>query len=377
MIKGFDAERVNGAKVMVVGAGALGNEVLKNLALLNVGNILIVDFDTIEYSNLSRSILYRESDSKKSKKKCEVAAERVREINPNVKVQAINGDIMLDVGLGVFRRMDAVIGCLDNRLARLFINRNCFKLGKPWVDGAIENLAGQMNVYRPGINCYECQLTNIEWSIIQYRLGCPDVAQRNATQGRIPTTPIAASIIGAMQSAEALKIIFDNQKYSLAGHQLDFDVMLSFFSISTIDYVSKPDCISHASMPDIKASPMSSGSTVAETLAWLAEHLNEPEPEIYLHYDVVLSITSVLSEKTHDILLPKPHFSEAIKQRYQASEEDELRISGTGTINKKFPHQDEPLSKLGVPPLHILTIGTAKGISFVELNGDENFLHFQ
>ena len=58
-------DRVQEAKVMVVGAGALGNEVLKNLALLNVGHILIVDFDRIEYSNLSRSILYREADSDK------------------------------------------------------------------------------------------------------------------------------------------------------------------------------------------------------------------------------------------------------------------------------------------------------------------------
>ena len=123
----WDADRVKDAKVMVVGAGALGNEVLKNLALMNVGSIFIVDFDTIEYANLCRSVLFRTEDIKQNKYKCEIAGERIKEINPNVKVQAVNGDIMIDVGLGIMRRMDVIIGCLDNRIARLFINRYAFK----------------------------------------------------------------------------------------------------------------------------------------------------------------------------------------------------------------------------------------------------------
>ena len=165
--------------------------------------MLIVDFDTIEYSNLSRSVLFRESDC--GKLKAEVAASRVKEINSNVKVQTIQGDIMLDVGLGVFRQMDVVIGCLDNRLARLYINRHCHKVNKTWVDGAIENLAGQLCVYQPGISCYECQLTDVEWENIKQKLGCADIAQRNSSQGRIPTTPISSSIIAAMQPKRLLK----------------------------------------------------------------------------------------------------------------------------------------------------------------------------
>lgn len=86
LISWWKAEDVKKAKVMVVGAGALGNEVLKNLALLNVGHILIIDFDRIEYSNLSRSVLYREKDAEEKRLKSEVAAERIREINSNVQV---------------------------------------------------------------------------------------------------------------------------------------------------------------------------------------------------------------------------------------------------------------------------------------------------
>jgi len=101
---------------MVIGAGALGNEVIKNLALMGVGYIFILDFDKIEAANLSRSVLFREADNNRSK--AEIAAARAKSINPQVHVQYLNGDVTTQLGLGIIRRMDAVIGCLDNREAR-------------------------------------------------------------------------------------------------------------------------------------------------------------------------------------------------------------------------------------------------------------------
>jgi len=117
LIDWFDAARVKSARVLVIGAGAIGNEVLKNLALLGVGNVYIFDRDTIDMSNLSRSILYRAADS--GQPKASTAARAVREINPTVNAFWLNGDVTLDLGLGALRRMDVVIGCLDNRQARL------------------------------------------------------------------------------------------------------------------------------------------------------------------------------------------------------------------------------------------------------------------
>ena len=75
----WEPDKVQKAKVMVVGAGALGNEVLKNLALMNVGHIVIVDFDTIEYANLSRSVLFRPEDASGGKKKADVALKAYRD----------------------------------------------------------------------------------------------------------------------------------------------------------------------------------------------------------------------------------------------------------------------------------------------------------
>jgi DNA-binding transcriptional regulator YhcF (GntR family) len=120
-ISWWEREKVQNAKVLVIGAGALGNEVIKNLALMGIGNLYIVDFDNIEAANLSRSVLFRESDNRRSK--AEVAAARAKSINPDINVQYLNGDVTTGLGLGVIRRMDVVIGCLDNREARLAVNR--------------------------------------------------------------------------------------------------------------------------------------------------------------------------------------------------------------------------------------------------------------
>src|SRR5687768_1439242 len=100
-IEWWDQEKVKSARVLVVGAGALGNEVIKNLALLGVGNFVVVDMDRIEASNLSRSVLFRETDEGEFKATC--AARAAREIYAGVNAQAINGNLLADVGLGWFR----------------------------------------------------------------------------------------------------------------------------------------------------------------------------------------------------------------------------------------------------------------------------------
>src|SRR5215210_2962222 len=103
----WDQEKLDKAKVVVVGVGALGNEVLKNLALLGVGNIFIADLDNIEISNLSRSILFRARDQ--GRPKAQVAAEAIRDVYPDAKVQWFHGDVIHDLGLGVFHWADLVI----------------------------------------------------------------------------------------------------------------------------------------------------------------------------------------------------------------------------------------------------------------------------
>src|SRR5580704_15585213 len=136
LIPWWDQQKLQAAHLLVIGAGALGNEILKNLALLGCANIVVVDLDRIETSNLSRSVLFRASDVGRSK--AEAIAHGYRELLPEANVQPFTGNVMQDCGLGLFAWADIILAGLDNREARLWINRAAWKVNRPWIDGAIE-----------------------------------------------------------------------------------------------------------------------------------------------------------------------------------------------------------------------------------------------
>jgi len=374
----WNTKKVRASKVMVVGAGALGNEVLKNLALMNIGHILIVDFDTIEYHNLCRSVLFRTSDLKENKLKATVAAERIKEINPEIKVKVINGDILLDVGLGIFRRMDAIIGCLDNRLARVAINQQCFKVEKPWIDGAIENLAGQINVYSPDSSCYECQLEPSEIKNIKMKLGCPDIARRNTAKGRVPTTPISASIIGAMQVQEALKIIHNNKEQSLEGEKFVYEGMNMLTLRYEID-AKRAECESHVHHKNIiSAKELSAENTIQETLEWLCNYFQDDTASIKLKHDLALELTTEQSKKKHAVVCAKPHLSDEFIATYQETPGEDIFITKSVlSIDNNFPQLELSLKKIGIPYLDIITVVAQDDYHYVELSKDEKFLDFK
>ncbi|MBO6060184.1 MAG: ThiF family adenylyltransferase, partial [Bacteroidaceae bacterium] len=142
LLSWFKKDKVKNAHVLVAGAGALGNEVVKNLALFGVGHIYVVDFDRIELSNLTRSVLFREEDAYNHSYKAEIVAKRAMEINPQIKVVPFVGNLLSEVGFGIYSNVDVVIGCLDSSIARYQLNRLCMRSGKSWVDGSIENMTG-------------------------------------------------------------------------------------------------------------------------------------------------------------------------------------------------------------------------------------------
>ena len=188
MSQSFEQQQVAAARVMVVGCGALGNEVLKNLVLLGVEHIVAVDFDIVEVGNLSRSVLFSKQDADARRLKVEVIAERLKAMNPAVEVKTICGDIAYDVGLGLLRQMDVVIGCVDSRWARYCINRLCMRAGVPWVDGGIEELEGTARVFMPGKNCYACNLGPEGLKDMARRMPCSGNIRRQEQAGHAPTT---------------------------------------------------------------------------------------------------------------------------------------------------------------------------------------------
>ena len=170
LITWWDQNILKKANILVVGCGALGNEIVKNLAMLGVGNICVVDMDKVEESNLTRSILFRPEDEGLSK--AEVICRRAKEVNDEINIKYFDGNIF-NFGLGVFKDFDLVLGGLDNREARLFINQSCWKINKPWIDGAIEVLTGVARMFIPPDNaCYECTMSEIDYKLINKRKSC-------------------------------------------------------------------------------------------------------------------------------------------------------------------------------------------------------------
>ena len=380
LLSWFSMDKVKNARVLVAGAGALGNEVVKNLALFGIGHIFVVDVDQIEFSNLTRSILFREEDAKAHAYKAEVVAKRAMEINPQIQVTPFVGDLFSEVGLGIYRSVDVVIGCLDSRIARYRLNRLCLRAGKTWIDGSIENLTGTVTVYTPGVNCYECGLTREEFNSIMLRTGCADVVRTQTNAGRVATTPISASIIGAMQVQEALKVIHGGEEASkqfqtLEGSMLHYDGMIN--SMKIFKYSSwKRSCTAHECWEHIILCPnLSAKMTVKAALLEIKRLLEVDAVEINLRNNkFVDKIVADRTDQSFDVMLPDSQVERHINNTAELrnlSYRNLFLKSFFVNIDSEFPYQHLTLEQIGIPPFDIIQVTTEKGISYIEITADK------
>ena len=379
LLSWFKQDRVKNAHVLVAGAGALGNEVVKNLALFGVGHITVVDFDRIEVSNLTRSVLFREDDAFAHAYKAEVVARRAREINPQIQVDAIVGNLFSDVGFGVYRRADVIIGCLDSRLARYLLNRLCMRAGKTWVDGSIENLTGVVRVFAPGKSCYECGLSREEFNHIMLRTGCADVVRTQVSAGRVATTPVSASIVGAMQVQEAMKVIHQTDEETapfktLVGKMLRYEGMTC--SMNTYNFASwKNHCPAHERWSDIReCSKLKASLTVKETLGILKAELGVKAVEVNMRNNKFVDvIISDHPEKEFRVMVPESRLDSTInadREMRQLSYRTLFHKHFFENLDNDFPYLDLTLEQVGIPALDVLQVSTDRGQFFVELTGD-------
>jgi len=370
-ISWWEREKVQNASVLVVGAGALGNDVIKNLALMGIGHIYIIDFDTIEAANLSRSVLFRESDSNRSK--AEVAAARAKSLNPEIHVQYLNGDVTTQLGLGVIRRMDVVIGCLDNREARLAVNRFCYWMNKPWVDGAIQELLGLARVFVPGQGaCYECTLTEAALRDLSLRYSCPLLARQNVLLGKVPTTPTIASIIGGIQSQEALKLI--NGMPVEPGKVIHYNGMVN--EMHTTAYLPREDCESHWTYGEVTELPARAERTTLDDMLRIARADLGPEAILELDQELVISLTCPTCHTAEQVLKPLSAVSFEAGHCPVCGTLRETELAHLITGEENFLHHT--LASVGVPPLHILRAQNGQEYRFYELTGDlPEALHFR
>ena len=370
----FALDRVARARMMVVGCGALGNEVLKHLALLGVGHVVIVDFDRVEADNLSRSVLFTADDAKANRPKVAVVAERLRQMTPRMEVTAIEGDVAYDVGLGLIRQMDVVIGCVDNRWARYCINRLAMRAGIPWVDGGIDVMEGTVRVFVPGKNCYACNLGPEGLKDMTRRLSCAGVIRRNIEAGKTPTTSVIASVIGAVQVQEALKLLCEDslrqgELTSLCGSMFYYEgqhLTTRLVRFQAYD----DDCPVHERWDPVRPVALTKDTTVADALQLLQEELQTPAVSIGLTDDCFVDYVERRdNDRRRQVMRPGRAVAAFVEQDrelcglpFSALYQHEWR-----QVDNQFPYQQLTLAELGLPAQAVLPVSSLLKTYYIEI----------
>ena len=227
-----EQERFKDAKITVIGCGGIGGETIEMLARMGIGELVLVDEDAFDLSNLNRQTLASLSDLGLSKSA--VAADKVRLINPYVKVTAfhehVDGD-NIDVIIG---DSDIVIDALDNVLTRVIVSRKAKEKGIPYIHGAIHGTLGQITVFLPNSDKTYEEMFNLPSQGKELNDETIE-ALKNVTSGVPPVIGPTPNLIGCLEAMEAYKIITGVGKVTVAPKMLTFDLLdLSSFSLDEL-----------------------------------------------------------------------------------------------------------------------------------------------
>lgn len=366
LIGWWDQEKIHNAKILVVGAGALGNEIVKNLALLGVGHILIADLDDIENSNLSRSVLYRAKDN--GSFKAVVAARGAKDIFPDIKAHSFHGNIIYDLGLGVYNWADLVIAGLDNREARLSINRSCWKVNKPWIDGAIEQINGIAKVFVPGGPCYECTMSETDWQLLNRRRSCNLLSKDEMQEGKVPTTPTISSIIAGVQCQEAIKLLHGME--TIAGKGFVYNGVTSDSYL--IDYQSSDDCYSHDTAERIYAIHNKTSNIRAIDLIKIAKQRLGENTVLELGRDILESLTCPVCKTTDKLYMSLGKAKNTLANCPKCGQKREVNTIFTIRGDEDFCNKT--FAEIGVPPFDVVWARNAERLIGFEFAGDADFV---
>jgi molybdopterin/thiamine biosynthesis adenylyltransferase len=302
LISWWEQSRLRAARVLVVGAGAIGNELVKNLALAGIGTVVVIDLDHVENSNLSRCIFFRPEDE--GRPKAEVVCERAAAVNTDVRFIPLVGDVRHALGLGDFADFDVVLGGLDNREARLHVNQACWKTTTPWVDGAIEGLMGTMRVFVPPESaCYECTMSPRDHELLALRRACTMLDRDEMLEGKVPTTGTSGSVIAALQVQELIKLLHaDRIPGSFAGQGVAFNGMTHDSYV--VSYPRQDMCLSHDTYELGDAERRSADEPLSAVLQRGRELLGAADAVLELECDIVLSASCVACDCTDVINRP-------------------------------------------------------------------------
>jgi adenylyltransferase/sulfurtransferase len=224
---GMDGQlKLKQAKVLCIGTGGLGAPVGLYLAAAGVGRIGLVDFDSVDLTNLQRQILFGTQDI--GRPKIEAAADRLRNLNPDIQIDQFETRLTGDHALEILKNYDIVVDGTDNFPTRYLVNDACVILGKPNVYGSIFRFEGQITIFgAPAGPCYRC---------LYPEPPPPGLVPSCAEGGVLGVLP---GIVGAIQAAETLKLIIGKGE-PLIGRLLLFDALAMRFR--ELKLRKNPDC---------------------------------------------------------------------------------------------------------------------------------------
>ncbi|MCW8825702.1 MAG: molybdopterin-synthase adenylyltransferase MoeB [Gammaproteobacteria bacterium] len=218
-------QKLNSARVLIIGMGGLGSPVATYLAAAGVGELVLVDFDTVDLSNLQRQIIHATSNV--GEPKVDSARARIADINPEVKVETISTKLAGEALTLEVEKANIVVDCTDNFEARFELNRACVRAGTPLVSGAAIRFEGQVTVFNNDGNspCYRCL----------YR----DEGEEELRCSENGILAPVVGVIGTLQATEVLKTIMGIGE-TLNGRLMIFDGLMMEWR--TMKLRRDPDC---------------------------------------------------------------------------------------------------------------------------------------
>jgi molybdopterin/thiamine biosynthesis adenylyltransferase len=236
-VDGWNQDAVSKARCLVVGAGALGNELVKNLLQFGVREITLVDYDEIVAANLNRCCFFTHADV--GAKKAEVIAREATRINPEAEVKVLLKRVE-HLDEAIFSSVDYAFGCLDNVGARLHLNAQCY--GKaPVIDGGTTGFNGRVSIVRAPSSCFECALSRRDYKLLWKKYACTGDAL-DFLDPKMPALPSTTSVIAGIQATEFAKLVHGRE--SFAGKSLYYDGLNARFTLYEVP--KRKGCPVHA-----------------------------------------------------------------------------------------------------------------------------------
>jgi adenylyltransferase/sulfurtransferase len=254
-----------------------------------------------------------------------------------------------------------VIGCLDNREARLWINRQCWKMGKPWVDGAIQEISGVVKVFVPPDSaCYECGMTEWDYKLINLKYSCPLLKREEIAEGKAPTTPTISSMIAGLQTQEALKLLHGLPVK--AGAAMVWNGESNNFYIT--NYQRKEGCLSHESYGAPTDAPVGSEESVEALFAAVGGR------RLHLDRDLLLDLACPKCGVKKEVL--KPVARVTLRDGKCGGCGGVMVMNIVHVVERGTPLARRTLREVGVAPYDIVKVETATAGVYARLARDRS-----